>query len=94
MQVKKALTTFCTEAKFLLNEQDRKGVYKLVANCKFLESYVDMKVLTDRVTAKAEAGIRTMVKEASKTKTRASSSSSNNDSCYLPRGVLKSFNKR
>lgn len=63
MQVRKTLSTFCTEAKILLNEHDKKGIYKLVEDCKFLDSYVDMRAVTDTIVTRAEAGIKAIVKD-------------------------------
>lgn len=63
MQVRKTLSTFCTEAKILLNEHDKKGIYKLVEDCKFLDSYVDMRTVTDTIVTRAEAGIKAIVKD-------------------------------
>lgn len=66
------LCTFCTEAKVLLNDEDKKGVYKLVAGCKFLESYVDMRQLTERITSKAEAAVKAVIKDVRKKGQQAS----------------------
>lgn len=57
-KIRRMLRSFCTDAKLLVNEKDRRGLYKLVAGCPFLDAYMDAGALTARVTAKADAGIR------------------------------------
>lgn len=58
LQVNRTLRSFCTEAKMLVNEKDRKALFKLVADCPLIDEYMDPKALTARVTSKARAGIR------------------------------------
>ena len=66
VQVRRTLSSFCTKAKILLNDRNKKGVFKLVAECTFLESYVDMKVLTEEITSKADVRVRAVVKDVRK----------------------------
>jgi hypothetical protein len=58
------LTEFCTEAKTLLNNRDKRGVYKLVEKCSFLDQYVDTKSLTEKIVGRAETGVKVVVKAA------------------------------
>lgn len=72
LQVRRTLSNFCTQAKILLNDRNKRGIYKLVAECKFLESYVDMKVLTEEITSKSDVRVRAVVRDVRKANNAAS----------------------
>lgn len=61
--MRKVLSTFFTEAKILLNDQDRRGLFKLVEGCRMMDSFVDVKAMTERILAKTQAGVKAVVKD-------------------------------
>jgi hypothetical protein len=69
-ELRKTISNFCTDAFLLLQEEDKRGIYRLVERCPFIETFADKQTLTDRTMSKVGSGMRAIKKAAKKSAAR------------------------
>ena len=67
----------------MLQQDNRKGIFKLVSECRFLDNFANAKAMTNRILSEADAEVRKLLSSSSSGKGNKGSSSSSSAKAFV-----------